>query len=110
MDYRQNNISQTRKSEGLVMNRISDFFFAPIRDHRGWETPSEGSRLLFIVVILATSIWAWPLSQGMIFVWFFSVLLVSTPILALGWWIFSIIGQNRESRFLAPSVDQSSNN
>ena len=92
------------------MSEISDFLFAPIRDHRGWETPSEGSILLFIIVILATSIWAWPLSEGMIFVWFFSVLLVSTPILAMGWWIFSIIGQNRKSRILASSIDKSTNN
>jgi len=92
------------------MNKIADFLFSPIRDHRGWETPSEGSRLLFLVVILATSIWAWPLSQGMVFVWFFSVLLVSTPILTIGWWIFSLIGQNRNSRFLASSVDGSTRN
>mgnify|MGYP006107984919 FL=1 len=85
---------------------IGDFLLSPRRDHRGWDTPSEASRILLLVTLLAVSLWAWPIAEGMIFVWLAMVLLVSTPILSLGWWLLSFAGQSRESRDLTPAVSR----
>ncbi len=83
---------------------ISDYMLAPREDHRGWKTPNEASRILFLLVLVAVSIWAWPLAEGMIYMWATLVLLVSTPILTLSWIILSYASQNRSSRKLTPAV------
>ena len=84
--------------------RIGDFLLSPRRDHRGWNTPSEASRILLLLTLGAVSLWAWPIADGIIFVWLSMVLLVSTPILSLGWWILSIAGQSRRPRDLTPAL------
>ena len=82
----------------------ADYLLSPRRNHRGTETPSEASRILFLVTLGCASIWAWPIADGIIFVWLSMVLLVSTPILSLGWWILSIAGQSRRPRDLTPAL------
>ena len=83
---------------------VSDYLLAPRVDHRGWKTPSEASRILFLLVLVSTAVWSWPLSNGIIYMWATLVLLISTPILTLGWIVLSFASQNRESRKLTPSV------
>ena len=83
---------------------LVDFLLAPRKDHRGWNTPNEASRILLLMVLISVSYWAWPLSNGMIYMWLTIILLVSTAILSVGWLILSFASQNRESRKLPPSV------
>ncbi|MBF26214.1 MAG: hypothetical protein CMA98_00180 [Euryarchaeota archaeon] len=83
---------------------VSDYLLAPRIDHRGWKTPSEASRILFLLVLVSAAVWSWPLSNGIIYMWATLVLLISTPILTLGWIVLSFASQNRESRKLTPSV------
>ena len=83
---------------------LIDFLLAPRKDHRGWDTPNEASRILLLLVLVTVSYWAWPISNGMIYMWITLVLLISTPILSLGWVILSFASQNRKSRKLTPSV------
>ena len=84
----------------------ADYLLSPRRNHRGTETPSEASRILFLVTIGCASIWAWPLADGMVFVWFCLVLFVSTPILSIGWFVFSILGRSRDPRDLTPAISR----
>ena len=84
----------------------ADYLFSPRRNHRGTETPSEASRILFLVTIGCASIWAWALADGMVFVWFCLVLFVSTPILSIGWFVFSVLGRSRDPRDLTPAVSR----
>ena len=88
---------------------IADFLLSPRRDLRGLDTPSEASRLLLLITVVGIGIWAWPISEGMVFVWLALVLLVSTPILSVGWYMLSLFGQSRESRDLTPAVSRGSN-
>jgi len=83
---------------------LMDFLLAPRIDHRGWNTPNEASRILLLSVIAVVSYWAWPLSEGMIYMWLTILVLVSTIILSIGWLILSYASQNRKSRKLTPSV------
>ena len=83
---------------------LMDFLLAPRIDHRGWNTPNEASRILLISVLVVVSYWAWPISDGMIYMWLTIVILFSTAILSVGWLILSYASQNRDSRKLTPSV------
>ena len=55
---------------------LMDFLLAPRIDHRGWNTPNEASRILLLSVIAVVSYWAWPLSEGMIYMWLTIIVLV----------------------------------
>ena len=46
---------------------VMDYLFAPRVDHRGWKTPGEASRIFFLLVIASVSIWAWPVSNGIVY-------------------------------------------
>ena len=83
---------------------LVDFLLAPRKDHRGWNTPNEASRLLLIFVLVVVSYWAWPISDGIIYMWLTIIIMVSTFILSIGWLILSYASQNRESRKLTPSI------
>ena len=89
---------------------IGDILLSPRRDHRGWDTPSEASRILLLMTLVAVSLWVWPISDGIPFVWLLIVLLVSTPILSIGWWILSIAGRSRRSLDLTPAVGRDGQN
>ena len=83
---------------------LVDFLLAPRKDHRGWNTPNEASRILLILVLVVVYYWAWPISGGMIYMWLTIIVMVSTFILSIGWLMLSYASQNRESRKLTQSV------
>ena len=83
---------------------LVDFLLAPRKDHRGWNTPNEASRILLILVLVVVSYWAWPISGGIIYMWLTIIVMVSTFILSIGWLMLSYASQNRESRKLTQSV------
>jgi len=85
---------------------IMDYLFAPRRDHHGWSTPSEAARIYFLLVILVTGIWAWPITQGRFLLWFGLLVLASTPLLTVGWWIISLVSQRYEPRVLVDSLNR----
>ena len=37
----------------------ADWLFAPRIDHRGWQTPSEASRIFLIITLLIVGWWYW---------------------------------------------------
>ena len=73
---------------------IVDYLFSPRVDRFGSETPSEASRIFFLIVIVSVSYWAWQVSNGIISIWFMIVIFISTPILSIGWWLLSLISKN----------------
>ena len=79
---------------------IVDYLFSPRRYRFGSETPSEASRIFFLIVIMSVSYWAWQISNGIVSVWLMIVILISTPILSIGWWLISLISQKRPSKDL----------
>ena len=79
---------------------IVDYLFSPRRDRFGSETPSEASRIFFLIVIVSVSYWAWQISNGIVSVWLMIVILISTPILSIGWWLISLISQKRPTKDL----------
>ena len=81
-----------------------DWMFAPRIDHRGWQTPSEASRFFLILTLLLVGWWYWESTSENLFIWFGMTLLVSTPILSIGWYILSLIAKNREVQLLTPKV------
>ena len=85
---------------------VVDYLFAPRRDHQGWSTPSEAARIYFLLVILSSGLWAWPVTEGNILLWVGLSTLVSTPLLTLGWWIISLISQRYEPRVLVDSLNR----
>lgn len=83
---------------------LLDYLLAPREDHRGWKTPSEASRILFVMVVSSVSYWAWPVTEGNIVMWAGTVIMVSTALLSLGWWLLSLAARNRVPRKLTSSV------
>ena len=79
---------------------IVDYLFAPRLDRFGSKTPSEASRIFFLIVILSVSYWAWQISNGIVSIWLMIVILISTPILSVGWWLISLISQKRPTKDL----------
>ena len=61
---------------------LLDYLLAPREDHRGWKTPSEASRILFVMVVGSVSYWAWPITEGNIVMWAGTVMMVSTALLS----------------------------
>jgi len=43
------------------------------------------------LTLISTGFWAWPITEGRILLWFGLVVLVSTPLLTIGWWLISLI-------------------
>ena len=82
------------------------FLFAPRRDHKGWSTPSEAARLYFLLVLLGSAVWAWPLTKGKVLLWLGLVVFVATPLLTVGWWLISLVSQRFESRVLVDSLNR----
>ena len=54
---------------------LLDYLLAPRVDHRGWKTPSEASRILFVMVVGSVSYWAWPITEGNIVMWVGTVIM-----------------------------------
>ena len=85
------------------MTRVNRLF-APRIDHRGMSTPSEASRIFLILTVFGTGLWAWSVTDGNLVVWFSLTLLVSTPILSIGWFLLSLVAKNRRGELLTPKV------
>ncbi len=81
-----------------------DRVFGPRMDHRGWSTPSEASRVLLVLTLIAVGYWAWGIASANIMIWFSLTILVATPILSVGWYLLSLIARNREVQLLTPKV------
>ena len=79
---------------------IVDYLFSPRVDRFGSETPSEASRIFFLIVIVSVSYWAWQISNGIVSIWLMIVILISTPLLSIGWWLISLISQKRPTKDL----------
>ncbi|MBT05100.1 MAG: hypothetical protein CMA92_04975 [Euryarchaeota archaeon] len=85
---------------------VFEYLFAPRLDHRGWQTPSEASRIYFVVVMLATIIFCWNISKSNIIIFLCLTMLISTPILSIGWWLISLISNGIKPRLLVDSVSR----
>ena len=83
---------------------LADWLFAPRIDHRGWQTPSEASRIFLIITLLIVGWWYWESTQENIAIWIGMTILVSTPILTLGWYVLSLLAKNRDVQLLTPKV------
>ena len=91
---------QTLKSAmGLV-----EYLFAPRKDHRGWSTPSEAARIFFFVAMLFSCWWSWSLSDSNIIVFLCLLMLISTPLLSIGWWLISLVSNGFEPKVLTQAV------
>ena len=84
---------------------VKEYLFAPRLDHRGWSTPSEASRLFFIIAMIGCGIWSWDLSQSNVIVFLCLLMLTFTPLLSLGWWLISLVSKSIEPRVLTESVN-----
>ena len=82
----------------LIFVSVVDYLFSPRQDRFGSETPSEASRIFFLIVIVSVSYWAWQISNGIVSIWLMVVILISTPILSVGWWLISLISQKRPTK------------
>ena len=82
----------------------ADRLFAPRIDHRGWSTPSEASRLFLIVTLAGVGYWAWDTASENLVMWFGLTILVSTPLLSVGWYLLSIVAKDRDVQLLTPKV------
>ncbi len=82
----------------------SDWLFAPRIDHRGWQTPSEASRMFLIITLLIVGWWYWESTNDNIAIWAGMTILVSTPILTAGWYILSLVAKNKNVQLLTPKV------
>ena len=83
---------------------LADWLFAPRIDHRGWQTPSEASRIFLIITLLIVGWWYWESTQENIAIWIGMTILVSTPILTVGWYVLSLLAKNRDVQLLTPKV------
>ncbi len=81
-----------------------DRLFAPRIDHRGWSTPSEASRVLLIITLVTVGILTWNSSSDNVSIWLAVTILISTPILSIGWFLLSLIAKNRNVQLLTPKV------
>ena len=83
---------------------VVDYLFAPRVDHRGWSTPSEASRIYFLLAIGVSSLISWDLAQSNFIVFLCLLMLILTPILSFGWWLISLVSSSIEPRVLTESV------
>ena len=85
---------------------VLEYLFAPRLDHRGWQTPSEASRIYFVIVMLFTIIYSWNLSNSNIIIFLCLTMLISTPILSFGWWLISLVSNGMKPKLLVDSVSR----
>ncbi|MBG46455.1 MAG: hypothetical protein CMB76_08085 [Euryarchaeota archaeon] len=81
-----------------------NWLLAPRIDHRGWQTPSEASRIFLIITLLIVGWWYWESTHENLAIWIGMTILVSTPILTIGWYLLSLAAKNRDVQLLTPKV------
>ena len=81
-----------------------DRLFAPRLDHRGWSTPSEASRILLLLTLVIIGTLTWDSASENLAIWIGITILISTPILSIGWFLLSLMAKNRELQLLTPKV------
>ena len=81
-----------------------DRLFAPRLDHRGWSTPSEASRIFLVLTLIVVGYWAWGFASDNLVMWLGLTILVSTPLLSVGWYLLSLMAKNRDLQLLTPKV------
>ena len=85
---------------------VFESLFAPRLDHRGWQTPSEASRIYFVIVMIFTLIYSWNLSNSNIIIFLCLTMLISTPLLSIGWWLISLVSKGIKPKLLVDSVSR----
>ncbi|DAC24419.1 MAG TPA: hypothetical protein D7H76_04865 [Candidatus Poseidoniales archaeon] len=77
---------------------------APLHDHKGRKTPSEASRVWFILVMILSLIVGLSASGGNIVIGSACGLVMATALLNIGWLFLNTIGEGRETVALTKAV------
>ncbi len=70
---------------------------APLHDHKGRKTPSEASRVWFMLVMIFSLIIGLSASGGNIVIGSACGLVMATALLNIGWLFLNTIGEGRET-------------
>ena len=81
---------------------------APLHDHKGRKTPSEASRVWFILVMILSLIIGFSASGGDIVIGSACGLVMATALLNIGWLFLNTIGEGRETVALTKAVTRMS--
>jgi len=81
---------------------------APLHDHKGRKTPSEASRVWFILVMILSLIVGLSASGGDIVIGSACGLVMATALLNIGWLFLNTIGEGRETVALTKAVTRMS--
>ena len=81
---------------------------APLHDHKGRKTPSEASRVWFILVMILSLIVGLSASGGNIVIGSACGLVLATALLNIGWLFLNTIGEGRETVALTKAVTRMS--
>ena len=81
---------------------------APLHDHKGRKTPSEASRVWFILVMILSLIVGLSASGGNIVIGSACGLVMATALLNIGWLFLNTIGEGRETVALTKAVSRMS--
>ena len=81
---------------------------APLHDHKGRKTPSEASRVWFMLVMIFSLIVGFSVSGGNIVIGSACGLVMATALLNIGWLFLNTIGEGRETVALTKAVSRMS--
>ena len=81
---------------------------APLHDHKGRKTPSEASRVWFVLVMILSLITGLSVSGGDIVIGSACGLVMATALLNIGWLFLNTIGEGRETVALTKAVTRMS--
>ena len=81
---------------------------APLHDHKGRKTPSEASRVWFMLVMIFSLIVGFSVSGGNIVIGSACGLVMATALLNIGWLFLNTIGEGRETVALTKAVTRMS--
>lgn len=60
--------------------------------------------MFLILTLLAVGYWAWGAASDNLVMWLGLTILVSTPLLSVGWYLLSLMAKNRDVQLLTPKV------
>ena len=55
--------------------------------------------------MLTVGFWAWVNTSGNLVMWFGLTMLVSTPLLSIGWWLISLVSARYPAKVLMDAVN-----